>query len=137
MADTVNTQVVFTGNRRYVVRLTNESDGTGESAVTKVDISTLTAPSGKAGAPGTAATYTAIDKIEYQVNGFNYVKLAWDHTTDDEIAILSGNGCIDAKAFGGIVDPKSTGGTGDILLTTDGAIDGASYDITIWLRPKA
>ena len=71
------------------------------------------------------------------MSGFNYVTLAWDHTTDDEIAVLSGQSVIDWSSIGGNVDPQSTGGTGDILLTTDGGADGSSYDITLYMRPKA
>lgn len=131
MADTVNTQVVYNGHRRYAVHLTNQSDGTGESGVTKVDISTLT------NGDGQTATYTTIDRIVGTTGGFNYVALHWDHTTDDEIAVLSGPFDIDFSVEGGLTDPKSAGGTGDIILTTDGAYDGASYDITIYLRAKA
>lgn len=132
MADVVNTNVIQSnGGRYYVAQFLNESDGTGESAVTKVDISTLT------DAQGNTATYSAIDRIQYVVTGFNYVTLYWDATTDDEIAVLKGSGFLDWSAEGGNVDPKSTGSTGDIKLTTDGAADGAGYDITIWLRPKA
>jgi len=46
MADTVNTSVLRNVGRHYSVHLTNECDGTGESAVAKVDISTLTNASG-------------------------------------------------------------------------------------------
>lgn len=133
MADTVDTLTIRNAvrlNGKLVVRLTNESDGTGESGVTKVDISTFTTPA------GSAATYSVVERIDYQVNGFNYVTLRWDHTTDDEIAVLAGNGVLDLTRQGGRVDPKSTGGTGDILLTTDGAVDGASYDITLYLKLK-
>lgn len=131
MVDTVNNQVVFNGNRRHIVHLTNESDGTGESLVAKVDISTLTDGHGE------AATRSTIDLIEYAVNGMNYVVLEWNHDTNDEIAVLKGNGVVDWAAFGGKTDPSTTGGDGDIVLTTDGAADGDSYDITIHLRPKA
>ena len=130
MVDVVNTNVIHDG-RYYVAQFTNESDGTGEAAVQKVDISTLT------DAHGNTATYSAIDRIQYAVSGFNYVTLYWDATTDDEIAVLKGNGVHDWSAEGGNVDPRTTGTTGDIMLTTDGAADGSSYDITIWLRPKA
>ena len=132
MADTVNTSVVFSGKRRYAVHLTNESDGTGEAAVQKVDISGLV----YGDRAGTAATYSVIDLIEYSVTGFNYVVLEWDHTTNDEIAVLAGQGVIDWAAYGGKTDPQSAGGTGDIVLTTDGGADGSGYDITIHMRPK-
>lgn len=131
MADTVNTTVVRNANGRYVVRFQNASDGTGESAVTKVDVSTLTTAS------GSTPTYTTVYRIEYSVSGFNYVTLYWDATADDEIATLSGQGVIDVSMEGGITDPKSTGTTGDIKLTTDGGSDGSAYDITVWLKLKA
>ena len=131
MVDTVNTQIVFDGIRRYTAHLTNESDGTGETAVQKVDISTLTDGAGE------TATYSTVDLVEYSVWGFNYVTLEWDHTVNDEIAVLFGQGVADWVAFGGKTDPQSTGGTGDLVVTTDGGADGSGYDITIHLRPKA
>lgn len=124
MADTVDTQVVLTSPTWYIVKLTNESDGTGESAVVKIDKSTLT--DSKGNEPLAVDVY----EIEYSINGFNYIVLEWAHTTNDEIAVLSGNGYTD---FGGqpAADPRSSGGAGDVVLTTDGAIDGAHYTITL------
>ena len=43
MADTVTTQIIEQGERNVVMKFTNVSDGTGESAVAKVDVSALTA----------------------------------------------------------------------------------------------
>lgn len=131
MTDTVDVKTIFGGRRNRIIHLTNQSDSTGESGVVKVDISALTDPNGN------VATYSAVDRIEYSVWGMNYVTLAWDHTTDDEIAVLSGQGVMDWSQAGGNVDPRSTGGTGDIILTTDGATDGGGYDITLYVRPKA
>ena len=131
MADTVDVKAVWTGKRKYAVRLTNISDGTGESDVIKVDVSTLTGPD------GTPCTYTAIEEIQYAIQGFTSVRLEWDATTDDEIAVLpSGSGYLNYRDIGGLVDPKSSGTTGDILLTTAGAVSGATYDITIVVRLK-
>ena len=43
MADTVTTQTISdTSGIKYVVKMTNVSDGTGETLVTKVDASALT-----------------------------------------------------------------------------------------------
>src|SRR5262245_20540249 len=131
MADTVDVKAIFAGKRIKAYHLIGISDGTGESDVIKVDISTLTDPNGN------VCTYTAVDRIEYAVNGFNYVLLEWDHTTDDEIAVLSGQGTIDHSMLGGNVDPRTAGGTGDIVLTSNGAAAGATYDITIYLRCKS
>ena len=129
MADTVDTKVVFAGTRHYVVKLTNISDGTGESAVTKVDMSTLTGPNGE------APTKISIEKIEYQVDGMQ-VRLFWDATVDDEIAVLAGQGIFDWTCTGGLHDPQSSGATGDIKLTTNGHTAGDGYDITLYLKLK-
>ena len=41
MADAVASQTIFDGPTHAVMKFTNISDGTGESAVTKVDVSAL------------------------------------------------------------------------------------------------
>jgi hypothetical protein len=130
MADTVDTKVIRNSKGHYTVTIQNRSDGTGESDVTKVDISTLL------NSAGAAATYTSIERIDYAVWGFNYVLLEWDHTTDDEIATLAGVGSIDWTYEGGNKDPQSSGGTGDILLTTSGTTANSGYNITIRLKLK-
>lgn len=130
MADAVDTKVIQDGRRYYVVHLQNYSDGTGESAVTKVDISTLLAANGQ------ACTYTRIDNIFGVVWG-GTVRLYWDHTTDDEIATIQGPVNLDWSWEGGNVDPKSAGGTGDIVLTTAGFASASGYDLTIRLVKKA
>lgn len=132
MPDTVTSETIYNGRRRKIVHLTNVSDGSGESGVIKVDISTITFGDGR------VPTYSTVDMVDYNIQGFSSVRLYWDHTTDDEITILpEGAGCIHFGALGGKTDPRTTGGTGDILLTTAGAASGATYDITLYLRPKA
>ena len=42
MADAVTSQTLSDGGKTAVVKLTNISDGTGESSVAKVDVSALT-----------------------------------------------------------------------------------------------
>ncbi len=129
MADAVDSKVVFSSRNRYIVRLVNISDGTGESAVVKVDISALTGPD------GTPPTRTVVEKIEYDISGMT-VRLYWDHDTDDEIVAISGAGFLDWTEVGGLVDPASAGGTGDILLTTNAHTAGDTYTITLYLRLK-
>lgn len=132
MADTVTTEYIFSGRRRKIIHLTGISDGTGESGVAKVDISALTFNG------SVVPTYTTIDMIDFAIQGYTSIRLFWDHTTDDEIAILpAGVGTIHWSALGGKTDPRSSGGTGDILLTTAGHVSGATYDITLYFRPKA
>lgn len=125
MADTVNSDVLHDGLKNYQIHLQGVSDATGESAVTKIDISTLTGPNA-----GETPDHFAIKEVEWDIQGFEYVQLLFDADTDDEIVTMSGQGWTN---FLGIpkVDPQSTGYTGDIKLTSSGAIDGASYDIKI------
>ena len=131
MADTVDSLVVFSGTKRYVVRLTNISDGTGESAVTKVDRSALIGPGG--GVP----TYLIVEKIEYACDGMQ-VRLHWNDATDDEIAVLAGSGFFDWTDSGGIKHPQVPGAAdeGDIVLTTNAHTAGDAYTVTLHLRLK-
>ncbi len=123
MADSVDSLVMLNGSRRYTVRLTNISDGTGESAVIKVDKSTLL------NGQGVEPSKLMIKTLKWSIQGFTSVRLYWDHTTDDELAVLSGTG--ERSYDPPMIDPASAGQTGDILLTTAGNISGATYDIVI------
>lgn len=134
MADAVTTNVISDSDTHYIVHLTNVSDATGESAVVKVDKSGLLATD------GAEPNSLDIETVRWNIQGFTSVRILWDHTTDDLGLVLSGSGYDDfrgdgaARAFKGLADPRSSGGTGDILLTTAGAVSGASYDITLRLR---
>jgi hypothetical protein len=132
MPNTVTTEYLHNGNKRKVLHLTGIYDGSGdESAVVKADISALTYGGGR------IPTWTTVDMIDYNIQGIDSVRLHWDHDTNDEIAVLPvGSGTIDWWATGGKTDPKTAGGTGDIILTADGGAAGGTYDITIWFRPK-
>ncbi|HEY2851136.1 MAG TPA: hypothetical protein VGI97_14755 [Gemmatimonadaceae bacterium] len=145
MADTVTTITVFNGPTNIVVHLTNVSDGTGESAVKKVDIAALlnyykVQPAG-----------LRIEQVRWAMQGFQNVKLGWDRTAAQITAmLLAGNGYDDLRGqraggvdavkgftkITGLVDPSegNADAKGSILLTTVGAVSGATYDITLWLR---
>jgi hypothetical protein len=128
MADVVSSHVICDGPRNYIVHLTNISDGTGESLVNKIDISTLKTDD------GLAPTKTSVKEIQWSVQGMSSVRLYWDHNTDDTIVTLAaGNGYLEWGALGFLSDPQSAGGTGDILLTTAGQVSGATYDITLFV----
>jgi hypothetical protein len=126
MADTVTTSVLAGGPRQYAARFTNVSDGTGETNVVKVDISTLRL------ADGQAPTRTAVKEIQWAIQGFSSVNLKWDRTTDLQIDVLTGNGYRDYSLIGPLPD-SGTGDTGDVLLSTVGASATATYDITLVL----
>jgi hypothetical protein len=127
MADAVTTQILDNGGRNYTVILTNLSDGTGEIAVVKIDKSTLTTIGGD------EPSALKIVDIAWVIQGFDYVKLAFDHTADDTALVLAGNGGLSFDAVGGLSDPKSAGGTGDIVLTAPAGTVGASYTIVMQL----
>lgn len=138
MADAVTNVTVIETQEELVIHLTNISDGTGESAVSK------TTKSGLKSTAGTAPASLDIEQVRWAIQGMTYVKLVWDHTTPDTALLLSGNGFDDFRgndrAFrnairtGGLLDPRSSGLTGDLKLTTVGAISGGTYDITLWLH---
>lgn len=124
MADAVQVNTLFDGSRRKIIQLINLSDGTGESAVVKADIS----------ADANTPTKYSIQEVEFDVQGFTSVAINFDATTDDEGLLLTGNGYKDFSGAGGLHDPQSTGYTGDIVLTTQGAAANASYDIILHLK---
>ncbi len=139
MADAVSS-IIVNANEVMMVHLTNVSDGTGESAVIKVDKSAYLA------SDGAEPASLDIEQVRWNIQGFTFVKILWDHTTDDTALVLSGSGYDDfrgergvagTKTPKGLADPRSAGGAGDLLLTTQGAAANASYDITLWVRKTA
>lgn len=127
MADAVTTQILQDGPRNCVMKFTNVSDGTGETGVLKVDVSTLSYV--EATGPCTAVR---INAIRYQLIGMN-VQILWDATTDVlavELVPEAGDHlCM--RQFGGITNNAGTGKTGDILFTTIGATAGDTYTIIL------
>ncbi len=120
MADAVSSQTIIDGARNVVMKFTNLSDGTGESAVVKVDVSALQ------GAP----SRVDIQRIHYNVTGM-VVTMLWDATTDVRIMELAGDGWFDFCHFGGLTNDAGAGVTGDISFTTTGATAGDSYSIVL------
>lgn len=134
MADTATNATIYNGQRRKVIRCRGVSDGTGETDAIKMDISTFTFNSGNVFTA--VPTYTIIDMIDYNMQGYTSLRLEWDRGTDVLIAIIPpGSGTLDFNAVGGMVDTGS-GGTGDIVLTTVGHDSGDTYDLTLYVRPK-
>jgi hypothetical protein len=131
MADTVANTTLYNGPKRMVVNSVFTIDGT-EATVILVDKSAFTGPD------LTEPTKLVIEKIEWAFDGMKAL-LAFDHTTDDEIAELAGVGEIDFTndgQFQGFVDPASSGQTGDIIATTQTTDAGDTGSITLYLRKK-
>lgn len=118
MVDSVTSQTLFTGEKRAAFVFTNVSDGTGEAGVAKIDISTLVGNPSK----------VKITRVEGNTSGMS-VSVLFDHTTDDRVLVLNEHFEHDFRPWGGLQDPASEGGTGDILFTTNGATAGDTYCI--------
>lgn len=126
MADAVSSQTLVNTPQWAVMKFTNLSDGTGEAAVLKVDVSELS------GAPSSVS----IERIHYAVVGM-VATLLWDATTDVRIIELAGNGVFDFRDIPmrpGLANNGGSGVTGDILLTTTGHSSGDSYSIVLEMR---
>lgn len=131
MADAVTKTVLVDDAYFYAIILSSVSDGTGESAVVKADKSAIAVASDGAEAASLDLIYAKWSCVGMQV------KLLWDHNTDDLAMILDNQGEENFSApsagtggrFSGrkLADPRSTGGTGDVLLTTVGHSSGDTY----------
>ena len=130
MADTVKTKTIAdTSGVKFVAKLTNFSDGTGETNVKKVDASELTFM--------TEDGNRKISKVWYTVNtanGKSAVELLFDGTTNATALLLSGNGHIDLRPSGNEIPNNAGTPTGDILLSTKNFADGDNYTIIVEFR---
>jgi hypothetical protein len=127
MADAVTTQTIQDGERNLVMRFTNVSDGTGESAVKKVDVSALAANSA-----GQACTEVHIQRIYWMTVGMS-VKLEFDASTNVLLTHIPADATGDEyyDNFTAIPNNAGSGKTGDIDFTTVGHSSGDSYSIIL------
>jgi hypothetical protein len=127
MADTVASQTILDGERLVIQKFTNISDGTGETAVVKVDVSALNPNSF-----GIACNGVKLNKIYATTHGME-VRILWDATTDVFAWMIpqNTNYLMDLSSFGGIPNNAGTGVTGDVLFTTSDASAGDMYTIVL------
>lgn len=127
MPDAVTSQTILDGERLFIGKFTNISDGTGESAVLKIDVSTLTP-----NAAGLACNGVKINKIWAQTQGMS-VDILWDADTDLICETIPENQfyLMDYSSFGGFPNNAGTGRTGDVRFSTVGAAAGDRYTITL------
>lgn len=157
MADTVTSVQLYpkvtsplTPASTTIWRFTNVSDGTGESAVKKIDITQLR-NARMVGGGNVQPNGLRIETIRWAIQGFAYILIGWDRTAAENTAmILSANGYEDLRfrlgeggagaqglvKISGMIDPSegNADNKGSILLTTAGNVAGATYDITIAVR---
>ena len=123
MADSVTSQKIVDGERNVIMKFTNISDGTGESAVLKVDVSALAPDSF-----GAVCTSVIINKIYIATHGLE-VKMFWDASTDVPFFLSSPGATqtLDFSSFTGITNDGGAGVTGDIMFSTSDASSGDTY----------
>jgi len=132
MADAVASQTIQDGERTAIMRFTNVSDGTGESAVKKVDVSALAANSA-----GQACTEVHIQRIYWMTVGMS-VKMEFDASTNVLLTHIPADATGDEyyDNFTAIPNNAGSGKTGDIDFTTVGHSSGDSYMIILEMIKK-
>ena len=129
MADAVTATTIIDGPKSAVIYCTNTSDGTGESAVVKVDVSELSGLQ-----DGNSCSKVPIEKVVFSTVGMG-VKLLWDATTDVIAVELPADysDTLDYSDISGLPNVAASGGnTGDIQLTTVGHSSGDTYSVVIY-----
>ena len=118
------------------MKFTNLSDGNGESAVKKVDVSALTAHPN-----GTACSNITIDQIWYDIGG---MRLAIYFAASTNALALTIGGSAAAGNMGGHMDFRSFGGIknnasspdGDLDFTTSGHTNLDHYTVILEMRKQ-
>ena len=130
MADIVTTQTITdTTGVKFVSKLTNFSDGTGETQIKKIDASEVTFMSEDGN--------RKIAKVWYSINTANpksVVEILWDGNTNATAMLLGGNGYIDLRTAGNEITNNATTPTGDVLLSTKNFANGDNYTIILEFR---
>ena len=127
MADAVTSQTLIDGERLAIMKFTNISDGTGETAVTKVNVANL-ASSGS----GKACTGVIVNKITSVCHGME-VRMYWDASTDVPffMSTINTNYENDFSSIGGITNNSGTGKNGNIVFSTADASAGDTYTVVL------
>ena len=130
MADAVTSQTIQDGQKIAILKFTNVSDGTGESAVKKVDVSAL-----NANRAGEACTSVSVARIYWATRGMG-VNLEFDASTNVLLTGLPADSTGDEyyDLFSGIPNNAGSGVTGDIDLTTVAHSSGDTYSIILVLN---
>ena len=139
MVDVVTTQtLVDTVGVKSVVKMTNISDGSGETLVTKMDASVLSFL--------TEDDTKSVAKIWWSINttnGKSGVELLWagsgTSSANATIGFFSGTGYHDYFTSGNSISNNATltantSPAGDVLLSTKGFVSGDNYTIILEVR---
>ena len=109
------------------MKFTNISDGTGETAVTKVTVSSL-APSNS----GRTCTGVTVTRISSVCHGME-VRMFWDATTDVPffMTTVNTNYMNDFTDIGGITNNSGAGKNGNIVFSTSDQTAGDTYTVVL------
>ena len=134
MADAVTSQTILDdGGRNLVMKFTNISDGTGESAVAKIDVSGLTANA----VTDQACNRVVLNRIWFSNVGMGF-QLLWN--ADSNVFICQApkdwsdtwDFSMGMNDLPGITNNAGTNVNGDLLLTTNDETSGDTYSILVW-----
>ena len=130
MADAVTSQTLMDGERLAIMKFTNISDGTGETAVTKVTVANLN-PSQS----GKACSGVTVTKITSVCHGME-VRMYWKATTDVPffMSTINTNYENDFSKFGGLINNAGTGKNGNIVFSTADASSGDTYTVVLEMQ---
>ena len=130
MADTVTSQTIQDGEKTAILKFTNESDGTGEASVKKVDVSALSKDS-----RGRSCSSVSISRIYWACRGMG-VDIEFDASTNVLAIPLPADSTGDEyyDLFSGIPNNAGSGVTGDIDFTTVAHSSGDAYSIILVLN---
>jgi len=133
MADAVTSQTIEDGGKNLVMKFTNISDGTGESAVAKIDVSALESSP----LTGQACNRVSLQRIWFSNIGMGF-KLYWNATANMFICQApkdwsdTWNFSYGMDQLPGIPNNAGGGINGDLLLTTNDHTSGDTYSVIVW-----
>lgn len=127
MADAVTSQTLLDGERLAIMKFTNISDGTGETAVTKVNVANLAKSNS-----GQSCTAVTVTKITSVCHGME-VRMYWDATTDVPffLSTVNTNYENDFSKMGGITNNAGAGKNGNIVFSTADQTAGDTYTVVL------
>jgi len=133
MADAVTSQTIEDGGKNLVMKFTNISDGTGESAVAKIDVSALDSnPS-----TGASCSRVVLQRIWFSNVGMGF-SLYWNATSNMFICQApkdwsdTWDFTDSSITLPGIPNNAGSGVNGDLLLTTNDHTSGDTYSVVVW-----
>lgn len=113
MAMTFTYSVLENGPRNLVLHVIGVDTSTTTAYTSDGSVATLITT----GASYTPTTSFKVRKVVYNTTNCA-IRLQWDQTTDAEALNLTGYGHYNLKDTQGLINPKATGSTGDIILTS-------------------